>query len=205
MFDAIVFDLLSALVDSWTLWDDIAGDAEAGRRWRLRYLEITYATGPYRPYEELVAQSARDTGLAEGAAAALVDRWSELQVWPEAPSVIARLGESHRLGVVTNCSVMLGRAAVDSLGVPFDVVMTAEEVGAYKPLAAPYQRTLEALGVTADRALFVAGSPGDIGGASSVGMTVVWHNRLGLTLPEDGPVPWRIISRLDTLLELVQS
>jgi 2-haloacid dehalogenase len=203
MFDAIVFDLLSALIDSWTLWDDVAGGEESGRRWRLRYLEITYATGAYRPYEDLVAESAADEGLAPAAATHLVDRWAELEPWPEAAGVLRRLRDSHSLGVVTNCSMTLGRAAARALGVPVDAVMTAEEAGAYKPLAAPYDRTLSALGSAAARTLFVAGSPGDIGGASAVGMTVVWHNRLGLDLPHGSPVPWQTIATLTPLVDLV--
>ena len=49
-YDAVVFDLLTALLDSWTLWNAVAGSEEAGMRWRRRYLEITYGCGSYRPY-----------------------------------------------------------------------------------------------------------------------------------------------------------
>jgi len=69
------------------------------------------------------------------------------------------------------------------LEVPFDVVVTAERAGFYKPAPRPYQLALEELRVPADRALFVAGSPNDLPGASGVGMHVFWHNRLGLPLP----------------------
>jgi hypothetical protein len=30
LYDAIVFDLLTALIDSWTLWNSVAGTHEAG-------------------------------------------------------------------------------------------------------------------------------------------------------------------------------
>jgi len=33
-YDAVVFDLLTALIDSWTLWNFAAGSPEAGLRWR---------------------------------------------------------------------------------------------------------------------------------------------------------------------------
>ena len=64
-YDAVVFDLLTALIDSWTLWNDVAGSAEDGMKWRRRYLEITYGCGAYRPYETLVREAARDVGLPE--------------------------------------------------------------------------------------------------------------------------------------------
>jgi len=37
-YDAVAFDLLTALIDSWTLWNAVAGSADAGLRWRRRYL-----------------------------------------------------------------------------------------------------------------------------------------------------------------------
>jgi hypothetical protein len=63
-YDAIVFDLLTALLDSCTLWNNVAGSAEDGQKWRRRYLEITYDCGAYTPYERLVRAAARDVGLA---------------------------------------------------------------------------------------------------------------------------------------------
>ena len=58
-YDAVVFDLLTALIDSWTLWNDVAGSPENGMKWRRRYLGITYGCGAYRPYETLVREAAR--------------------------------------------------------------------------------------------------------------------------------------------------
>ena len=58
-FGAIIFDLLTALLDSWTLWGDVAGDDELGARRRRRSLELIYASGAYRPYREIVAEAAR--------------------------------------------------------------------------------------------------------------------------------------------------
>ena len=57
-YDVVLFDLLTALLDSWSLWNAVAGSEQAGRRWRAAYLEITYRTGRYRPYEDLVASAA---------------------------------------------------------------------------------------------------------------------------------------------------
>jgi 2-haloacid dehalogenase len=188
-YDAVLFDLLSALLDSWSLWDDVAGDEATGRRWRHRYLAITYATGDYVPYDELVARAAAEEGLGPVLPRELVRRWDELAPWPEAPAVVAALAEQVRVGVVTNCSVPLGRRAAARVGVPFDVVVTAEEAGAYKPRPAPYLRAVEALGLPRDRVLFVAGSRYDLAGASGAGLDVWWHNRVGLEGdPEHPPV-----------------
>ena len=62
-YDAVLFDLLSALLDSWTLWTEVAGDPRVARRWREQYLALTFSTGRYVPYESLVARAAEMRGL----------------------------------------------------------------------------------------------------------------------------------------------
>ncbi|KAK7710745.1 hypothetical protein SLS64_005649 [Diaporthe eres] len=195
---AIVFDLLTALLDSWSLWDAStpSGTPEEGRRWRKQYLELTFGAGAYdassTAYESLVEQSARDAGLPGSAPAALLRDWRQLQAWPEVARVLAELrGRAYRLGVVTNCSAELGRAAVrraeECVGgdFEFDAAVTAEESGFYKPVRAAYEAVLPKLGVTVDEVLFVAGSAGDVQGATDAGMRVVWHNRVGLAKKGD--------------------
>lgn len=176
-WDAVLFDLLTGLLDSWTLWGSVAGGEAEGRRWRMEYLRVTYGVGDYRPYLGLTAEAARNVGLDPGLADRLDQRWDELRPWPEAPGVVAGLAAGLKVGVVTNCSEELGRRAAARVGVPFHAVVTAEEVGAYKPRPEPYRAALDALGATPERTLFVAGSRFDLPGASGVGMPVWWHNR----------------------------
>ncbi|WP_424814179.1 HAD family hydrolase [Roseococcus sp. YIM B11640] len=198
---AIVFDLLTAVLDSWSVWDAAAGSQEDGRRWRARYLELTYGCGAYRPYETLVAEAARDAGLPASAPAALHAGWDTLQPWPEVPTVLRGLkARGLRLGVATNCSVELGRRAAARCGAPFDAVVTSEEAGFYKPRPEPYRAVLAALGVEPAEALFVAGSSADVPGAAGVGMAVVWHNRVGLAA-RPGPAPLREARTLDAALD----
>lgn len=177
-YDAVVFDLLTALIDSWSLWNNVAGSPEAGMVWRRRYLEITYGCGAYRPYETLVREAARDVGMPDRLGEELKRRWSELAPWPEAASVLKKIRVP--LAVATNCSVHLGRQAADRVGVPFAVVETAESVGFYKPRPEVYRAVLKSLGTAPERTLFVAGSASDVPGARGVGMPVYWHNRIGL-------------------------
>src|SRR5262249_23544314 len=143
-YDAVVFDLLTALIDSWTLWNDVAGSPDDGLRWRRRYLEITYGCGAYRPYEALVREAARDVGLSEVLGDELERRWRELRPWREAPTTLQKI--SVPLAVATNCSIRLGRQAADLVGVPFELVETAESVGFYKPRPEVYRAVLSKLG-----------------------------------------------------------
>ena len=62
-YDSVVFDLLTGLIDSWSLWNEVAGCKKIGHKWRSRYLEITYKTFEYKKYEDLVLLAAKDVGL----------------------------------------------------------------------------------------------------------------------------------------------
>jgi HAD superfamily hydrolase (TIGR01493 family) len=138
MIRAVCCDLLTGLLDSWTLWNAVAGDAEVGARWRAAYLQHTYQTGAYRPYETLVMEAAAHVGLPIDYATRLAERYVELQPWPEVGDVLRTLRQNGlSLAVVTNCSEHLGTLAVSCIGVPMDVVVTAERAGFYKPHPRP--------------------------------------------------------------------
>jgi 2-haloacid dehalogenase len=192
-FRAIIFDLLTALLDSWTLWGDVAGDEELGARWRRRSLEIIYASGAYRPYRDIVVEAAN-----EGFANELLRRWDELEPWPEAPAVLRDLARDHRLALVTNTSQDLAERAAAKLGVDVDLLVSAESVGFYKPRPEPYRAGMAA----GQPALFVAGSPGDVPGAEGAGLPVIWHNRVGASAA--GGSPLAVIETLDPLPDLVR-
>jgi 2-haloacid dehalogenase len=199
-FDAVVFDLLTALLDSWTLWNRVAESEERGGEWRAAYLRRTYEAGPYRPYETLVAEAAIEVGLSAALAGRLAARYHELKPWPEVHEVVSTLRrEGLKLGVVTNCSEVLGATAVCCTGIDFDVVMTAERAGYYKPDPRPYQKAIAELGVTATRCLFVAGSAYDLFGARNLAMPAYWHDRIGMKPPPSIPEP---LARHRTLLPL---
>lgn len=188
-YQAVLFDLLTALIDSWSLWNETAGSVETGGKWRAEYLKLTYGCGSYRAYEDLVAEAAATVGLGREYAGRLESNWGRLMPWPEVRSTLAGLSRTHKLGVVTNCSERLGRMAAERIGVPFDVVVTAERAGFYKPDPRPYLLALGESGVTPAQTLFVAGSGYDLFGTSKVGLDTYWHNRVGMAAPEGAPPP----------------
>jgi 2-haloalkanoic acid dehalogenase type II len=189
-YRAVLFDLLTALLDSWTLWNAVAGGERAGRSWREAYLAITYRTGRYLPYEDLVARAAEVVGLPRALGAELAARYAEIEPWPESGDVLAALRLAGvRLAIVTNCSERLGRLAASRIPVAFDALVTAERAGSYKPEPKPYLLALEELGAPPEHCLFVAGSAYDLSGAAGVGLSVWWHDRIGMAVPPGAPAP----------------
>src|SRR5919198_6001697 len=185
-YDGVGFDLLTALLDTWTLWRRVAGDGELGLRWHGASQALLRGR-PYRPFEEIVRDAAREVGLQPDRADELLGRWGEFEPWPDVPEVLPQVASYPRF-IVTNCSRRLGALAASRVGAPFDLVMTAEEAGAYKPDPAPYLAALQRLELAPSRVLFVAGSAHDVGGASRLGMDVYWANRGAVALPP-GPPP----------------
>lgn len=195
----ILFDLLTAAMDSWTVWELVAGNKEDGKKWRFQYLKEAYGCGTYRPYETLVKEAAIKAGFDPEWAIGLEDNWCTMRGWPETKNVLGQLKKEYALGIVTNCSEKLGRQAAEQIGVNFDVIVTAEQAGFYKPDPRPYQLALELAGVKPSEAVFVAGSAYDMLGTSKVGLKTIWHNRIGMAKPEGMPEPDLIISTLEEL------
>ena len=182
-YAAIGFDLLTALLDTWSLWSDVAGDRALGMRWHAASQELLRGKR-YRPFDDVLREAASQVGVPRAGADALLRRWGEFEPWPDVPPVLAKLDGTKRF-IVTNCSRKLGRLAAFRAG-SFDLVVTAEEAGAYKPAPLPYRMALDRLALDPAEVLFVAGSAHDVGGAARVGMDVYWANRGGAPAPSDG-------------------
>lgn len=181
-YTAVGFDLLTALLDTWSLFADVAHGRDLGMRWHAASQSLLRGK-PYRPFEDILREAANTVGLERSAADELIGRWGESAPWPDVPEVLSRLASYTRF-IVTNCSDRLGGLAAARAG-KFDLVMTAERAGAYKPDPRPYRAALDALDLHRKRVLFVAGSAHDVGGASRAGMDVYWANRGRVPAPSD--------------------
>jgi 2-haloalkanoic acid dehalogenase type II len=197
---AVLFDLLTALLDSWSSWNQAAGSEPSGRAWRAAYLRLTYGCGRYVPYEQLVRDAAAQVGLTESAALALEADWQKLTPWHGAVDALQALAPHCKLAVVTNCSTRLGEQAARLLPVQWDAIVTAEEAGVYKPDPLPYRLALDQLGVAPHEAAFVAGSSYDMFGTAAVGLRTYWHNHIGLPLVAGAQKPEIEAPTLDALV-----
>ncbi len=198
--EALTFDCYGTLID----WDRGLGDwltawarrtgAPAARadllarfaRWETRVQQAD----PRAPYPEVLARVGRAIAaelgvpwtVADGTAfGASIGAWPP---FPDAPGALAALKRRYRLVVVSNVDLASFRRSNALLGVAFDAVVTAEEVGAYKPDPAMFLRAfevLEGMGVPRARVLHVAQSLyHDVAPAHALGLPVVWvHRRTG--------------------------
>ena len=195
-FDVLTFDCYGTLID----WEvglggalrealgagaDGIGDEELLERYGRH--EAALEAGPYLPYRSVLGRGlegvAADLGIDVGAGA--VGRFggsvAEWPAFPDSAAALERLASRFRLGVLTNCDDDLFAASRDRLGARFAWVVTAQQVGAYKPAEAHFRALFERVGadgVDPGRVLHVAQSLyHDHVPAKRLGMTTVWIDR----------------------------
>ena len=82
-------------------------------------------------------------------ASSLSDFIITTQTWgphPDVPAGLSRVAKEIPLVILSNSMNNLIMSNVEKLGAPFHTVITAEEVGAYKPLAKGFEYMLDKLG-----------------------------------------------------------
>jgi 2-haloacid dehalogenase len=146
---------------------------------------ILEARPAWRPYREILADgltlAARRIGvpLAEGQAGAFVGAWPSMPLFPdvaEALETLVSLG--WRLAILTNCDDDLFAETSARLPVPFERIVTAEQVRSYKPDLGHFRRFAELTGATPDNWIHVANSwVHDILPAARMGLRSVWVDR----------------------------
>jgi len=213
-FRALTFDCYGTLID----WE--AGIISVLRPWAERHHiaaedgELLTAFGevearceqehPRRLYADILRTVgadiggrwglARDPAMGE-AVSRSIEQWP---AFPDSAGALARLARRYKMVIVSNVDRGGFAHSLPKLGITFDAVVTAQDVGSYKPDPAHFYeafRQLAAQGVPRDLVLHVAQSLyHDHVPAKALGMTTVWINRRmgkegwGATLPPGTPV-----------------
>ena len=196
-FDAFSFDCYGTLID----WEEGIGrvllawadDHDLGlaredllTAYARREAETTAAT-PAAIYPEILAASFTALGQQFGASvsrewarrlAASVPDWP---AFPDSHQALVTLSEGHLLIILSNVDRESFEGSRRRLGVDFDHVLTAQDIGSYKPSPrnfAALQRLCEREGILSGRLLHVAHSLfHDHVPAKAVGLPTVWINR----------------------------
>ena len=138
----------------------------------------------------------------------LWERIRTSSVYPEVPEVLPALqAGGYRLGLLSNADVddpVLRVLYEAGIKVSFDVVVTSQGEGAYKPDRRIFERALLELELEAEDVIMVGDNPAsDIMGAKRVGIPAIWVNRRGRAFPNRFPPPDASISDLRGLLDLL--
>ncbi len=192
-FEVLTFDCYGTLID----WEagiaagfrrvlDRRGVAVGDEDLLERYArhEAAAEAGPYLPYRGVLARALRGVCAELGVeptdeeAAAFGGSVGDWPAFPDSPDALARLAARHKLAVITNCDDDLFAASNRRLGVTFDSVITAQQVGSYKPSERSFEVAFARIGVPRERILHVAQSLfHDHVPAKRLGMATVWVDR----------------------------
>ncbi len=165
--------------------------------------------GPYRPYSEIVAESARRAAalqrreLDQDSARAFAAGMTEWPPFEESRDALARLEKKFRLGILSNVDTQVLAASVALLGAHFEVLVTAQRVRSYKPGPAHWHRALAELDLPAARVLHVGCSLfHDMGPAHALGFPTAFvdREREGLGVGDRATF---LVPDLNTLCELL--
>lgn len=143
---------------------------------------------PYRRYREILAASLEEAlrhvkvgyDAEDGRRfASAIGAWRPFK---DVGPALKRLKAKYKLGVLSNIDRDMISRTLTYLGAPIDLVLTAEDVRAYKPSTKPFEEALKRINVPAERVLHAAfGYRYDLRPAHETG--------LKLCLVRRGPVP----------------
>src|SRR5215470_1283260 len=208
-FEALSFDCYGTLID----WE--AGILATLRPWAGRHgLSVSddalldefsriepqlQAAAPATLYPDILARAFRES----------VKDWP---AFPDSAAALAYLKRHYKLAILSNIDRASFAHSNRKLGVAFDLIVTAEDVGSYKPTPRNFEMLLErlaALGVRKERLLHAAESLfHDHVPAKRFGLATAWIYRraakgnFGATRAPDQPVKpdWQVT----TLAELAE-
>ncbi|MCL6738037.1 haloacid dehalogenase type II [Streptomyces neyagawaensis] len=126
---------------------------------------IDECTGAYQPFHQVVARSmertSRKLGLdhREEDARAVYETIPTWGPYPGVTEALNRLAEEVPLVIITNSDTAHAERLAENLKAPFEVVISAEEMGIYKPRLGAFDYMLDKLGVTPDELVHVSASP----------------------------------------------
>ena len=112
--------------------------------------------------------------------------FADLGVHPDVADGVRGLrAQGLRLVALTNGDAAAAGALLERAGVreEFEVVLSAEEAGAWKPATRAYEHAAARCGAAPPECLLVAVHPWDVDGAARAGMLTAWIDRTGAPYP----------------------
>ena len=166
---------------------------------------------PYRDYKTILRSSLDEALTRRGWSAnsqdgaLLLSHLRDIPPHPEVPAALERLREQFRLAIISNSDDDLIAATVESIGIPIDFVVTAQQARAYKPDHRLFLHAHSVIGVMPEETIHVGmGQVTDLKVCREMGIRAVWINRFGESLNPDW-TPDAVLPDLATLPDLLMS
>ncbi|WP_028222635.1 haloacid dehalogenase type II [Paraburkholderia oxyphila] len=196
---ALVFDVFGTVVD-WR--SGVAREAQAflnrhapgfdpfefADAWRREYSpameEVRSGRRPYVRLDVLhrenlvkVLNRLGVTGVPDAQIDALNLAWHRLDPWPDAVEALYRLKQRFIIAPLSNGNIRLMVDIAKRADLPWDAILGAEVVRAYKPSPQVYRETVEILGLEPAELCLVAAHNGDLAAARRLGLSTAFVAR----------------------------
>lgn len=103
--------------------------------------------------------------------------WHRLDPWPDSIAGLQRLKARHIIAPPSNGNIALLLNMAKRAGLPWDAILGAEMVRAYKPMPEAYLRTADILALRPEEACLVAAHNGDLAAARKCGLRTAFVAR----------------------------
>lgn len=193
-FQWLSFDCYGTLVDWETGISDAVSDALSSHDIRMSRSEILalfaevepqiQQGGGYLEYRRVLRRVVAMMGIkldvqfSESEMNCLVNTIGSWPVFHDTRDALRAMKSRYNLAIISNVDDDLFAPTADALGVRFDVVVTAQQCGSYKPDHRNFRIALERMGIEEERWLHIGESLyHDIAPANELGIASVWVNR----------------------------
>ena len=182
--------------------------------WRLKQLQYTWLRSVmgrhvdfWRVTGDALDYAMDSLGLNDDALRdRLMDLYLALDAYPEVKGVLAQLKSAGmKTAILSNGAPDMLKAAVSNADIAglLDAVLSAEEVGVFKPHPSVYRMGEDRLGLPAGRMSFQSSNAWDAAAASAFGYRVIWVNRFGQARERIPDPPHAEIETLEELPGIV--
>jgi 2-haloacid dehalogenase len=194
-YKAYLFDVQGTLLDFFEPVSravaEYAPDIDAAaftRAWRADYFarvaNLAQSADGWTRVQDLYAHGFGDICEAFGlprpeaaTAEVVASSWQHLIPWPDVSAGLSGLRSRAIVATLSNTDMATMVNLFKHLGISWDVVLTAEVFGSFKPDPVVYRRALRYLGIDPADAAMVAAHPYDLRAAGEIGMGTIFVSR----------------------------
>ena len=164
-------------------WEAFAEDWRAG--YGIACRDLSRGHGNWRivdvihrgRLDELLSKYDVKGGFNEHDLVHLNNAWHRLDGWPDSPTGLARLKGRYIICTLSNGNFGLLVEMAKHANLPWDAVLSADVVGAYKPNPRVYSTACRMLGMAPASVVMVAAHGGDLDAASELGLRTAFVHR----------------------------